>query len=119
MPLYEYKCSRCEKVHEVMQKFSDAPLEICPDCQGSVTKMVSLGSFALKGTGWYTTDYKRASSPSSGAGDSASATPASPTTPGVAAPAAQSPTTETVAAAKPAETAKESKGSAASPSPSS
>ncbi len=63
MPLYEYKCLSCEKICEVMQKFSDAPLESCPDCQGSVTKLVSLGSFSLKGSGWYTTDYKRAPAP--------------------------------------------------------
>jgi putative FmdB family regulatory protein len=59
MPLYEYQCVACGKVHEVVQKFSDAPLEKCPDCQGRLEKAFSLGSFALKGTGWYTTDYKR------------------------------------------------------------
>lgn len=66
MPLYEYQCSRCGKVHEVMQKFSDEPITECPDeaCKGPVAKLMSMGSFALKGAGWYTTDYKR--KPSSG-----------------------------------------------------
>jgi len=64
MPLYEYRCSKCEVVHEVMQKFSDAPLEKCPQCQGAVSKLMSLSSFALKGSGWYTTDYKKAQSSS-------------------------------------------------------
>src|SRR4051812_13485874 len=59
MPLYEYRCTKCERVHEMMQKFSDAPLTECPDCQGQLQKLMSLTSFALKGTGWYTTDYKR------------------------------------------------------------
>ena len=59
MPLYEYQCSKCEKIHEVMQKFSDAPLTECPDCRGSLSKLMSMTSFALKGSGWYTTDYKR------------------------------------------------------------
>jgi putative FmdB family regulatory protein len=89
MPLYEYECSQCRKVHEVMQKFSDAPLSACPECQGPVTKLMSMSSFALKGSGWYTTDYKRksssasssVSSPSSsgdgGCGTSACATPSS------------------------------------------
>jgi putative FmdB family regulatory protein len=72
MPLYEYKCSDCEKVHEVIQKFSDAPLEICPSCQGPLTKLMSMSSFSLKGTGWYTTDYKRSSAPA-GAEDSSDA----------------------------------------------
>jgi putative FmdB family regulatory protein len=59
MPLYEYECTTCKKVHEVVQKFSDAPLEKCPVCDGPVTKLISSSSFALKGTGWYTTDYKK------------------------------------------------------------
>jgi putative FmdB family regulatory protein len=70
MPLYEYRCDSCDKVREVMQKFSDAPLSNCPDCQSPVQKLMSLSSFSLKGTGWYTTDYKRASS--SGSSDAGS-----------------------------------------------
>jgi putative FmdB family regulatory protein len=58
MPIYEYDCPSCAKVIEAMQKFSDAPLSQCPECQGPVTKKMSLGSFSLKGTGWYVTDYK-------------------------------------------------------------
>lgn len=45
-----------------MQKFSDSPLERCPECDGPVSKLMSLTSFSLKGSGWYTTDYKRAPS---------------------------------------------------------
>lgn len=65
MPLYEYECPKCTKVHEVMQKFSDAPLTECPECQGPVQKLMSSTSFALKGSGWYTTDYKRKGASSS------------------------------------------------------
>jgi putative FmdB family regulatory protein len=73
MPLYEYDCASCKKVHEIIQKFSDAPLQTCPDCGQAVTKRMSLGSFSLKGSGWYTTDYKRKSSGSaSSKGDEAS-----------------------------------------------
>jgi len=61
MPLYEYECQKCEKVHEIMQKFSDPLMKDCPDCSGPVQKLMSLSSFSLKGTGWYTTDYKRKS----------------------------------------------------------
>jgi putative FmdB family regulatory protein len=66
MPMYEYQCNTCKKVHEVVQKFSDAPLEKCPECQGPIEKIMSLSSFALKGTGWYTTDYKKKPSGDSG-----------------------------------------------------
>ncbi len=66
MPLYEYQCDTCKKVMEVMQKFSDAPLTECPEagCGGKVTKLMSMNSFALKGSGWYTTDYKKKNSSS-------------------------------------------------------
>ena len=70
MPLYEYKCLKCEKIHEVMQKFSDPLLETCPDCGEKVEKLLSLSSFSLKGTGWYTTDYKRSQSSQSKASSS-------------------------------------------------
>lgn len=65
MPIYEYECEGCHKVHEVMQKFSDAPLAACPDCGKSVHKIMSRTSFALKGTGWYSTDYKKSAVPPS------------------------------------------------------
>ncbi|MBL8174358.1 MAG: zinc ribbon domain-containing protein, partial [Bryobacterales bacterium] len=32
MPLYEYRCSQCDRVFEVMQKFSDAPLTVHEGC---------------------------------------------------------------------------------------
>jgi putative FmdB family regulatory protein len=57
MPIYEYGCMKCGKTHELMQKFSDAPLSVCPDCGGKVRKLISNTSFVLKGTGWYATDY--------------------------------------------------------------
>ena len=67
MPIYEYSCEKCNKVHEIIQKFSDPAVERCPDCGSPVTKQVSLSSFSLKGTGWYSTDYKKTSSPQAAA----------------------------------------------------
>ena len=62
MPIYEYKCSKCEHQFEVIQKFSDHPVEICPECnENSVQKLVSAPSFRLKGGGWYETDFKTGS----------------------------------------------------------
>jgi putative FmdB family regulatory protein len=65
MPLYEYECASCQKIHEVMQKFSDQPLQQCPDCGAEVRKLMSMSSFSLKGSGWYSTDYKKTSAPTS------------------------------------------------------
>ena len=57
MPIYEYKCEKCRKHHEIMQKITEKPLTICPSCGGNMKKMISSTSFVLKGSGWYVTDY--------------------------------------------------------------
>lgn len=62
MPLYEYKCDQCNEVFEVMQKFSDAPLETHDGCGGTVRRLLSVPALQFKGTGWYVTDYARSGS---------------------------------------------------------
>jgi putative FmdB family regulatory protein len=57
MPIYEYKCRKCGKQYEAFQGISDPELKSCKFCKGNVHKLVSLSSFSLKGSGWYTTDY--------------------------------------------------------------
>ena len=57
MPIYEYKCTQCEKEQEFIQKFSDDPITTCPECGGAMKKLISTNSFVLKGSGWYMTDY--------------------------------------------------------------
>lgn len=59
MPIYEYRCEACGEVTEVIQRFGDAPLALCPRCGGALKKMVSAPAFQFKGTGWYVTDYAR------------------------------------------------------------
>jgi putative FmdB family regulatory protein len=67
MPLYEYKCSKCGAVFEVMQKINEPPLKKCIRCQGAVKKLLSPPALQFKGHGWYVTDYssKGKQSPSS------------------------------------------------------
>lgn len=57
MPIYEYECTKCGKIEEVLQNFSEKPLTKCPSCAGKLQKLVSQSTFHLKGTGWYATDY--------------------------------------------------------------
>jgi len=59
MPLYEYRCSKCNGVFEVIQKFSDAPLTVHEGCGGSVERLISAPGLHFKGSGWYITDYAR------------------------------------------------------------
>jgi putative FmdB family regulatory protein len=66
MPLYEYKCNRCNEVFEVMQKFSDAPLTVHGDCGGEVERLLSSPALQFKGSGWYITDYARPNGGSNG-----------------------------------------------------
>ena len=57
MPIYEYKCTKCNEQFEVMQKISDDPLIECSSCGGELKKLITGTSFVLKGSGWYVTDY--------------------------------------------------------------
>ncbi len=57
MPIYEYRCRKCGKVTEVMQKIADPPLRRCPKCSGRVQKLISRTSFQLKGGGWFAEGY--------------------------------------------------------------
>jgi putative FmdB family regulatory protein len=60
MPIYEYRCTSCGHVTEVLQRSrSDKPLKKCPKCSGDVEKLISRSSFQLKGGGWYATGYAR------------------------------------------------------------
>ena len=85
MPLYEYKCESCGKTFEVIQKFSDTPLEVHADCGGPVVRLISPSALKFKGSGWYVNDYassgngqskgsKDAKKESTGASDSSAKT---------------------------------------------
>jgi putative FmdB family regulatory protein len=68
MPLYEYQCDSCNHRFEIIQKFSDDPVSVCPKCGGPVTKLISSPAIQFKGTGWYITDYARKDQSANGGG---------------------------------------------------
>lgn len=70
MPLYEYQCDSCEHRFEVIQKFSDPHISVCPNCGGPVQKLLSSPAIQFKGSGFYLTDYGRG-----GKSDTAPGTP--------------------------------------------
>jgi putative FmdB family regulatory protein len=73
MPIYEYQCSQCKERHEVIQRFSDAPMSHCPSCGGDMKKLPSSPAIQFKGSGFYKTDYASPSASSSkGGGESKS-----------------------------------------------
>lgn len=76
MPTYEYICAKCGHEMEAFQSMNDQPLKLCPACKRRVLKRQIGGGAGLifKGTGFYTTDYKKKS------GDKSESTSAAPAT---------------------------------------
>jgi putative FmdB family regulatory protein len=74
MPIYEYRCPNGH-TFEVFQRMSDAPASVCEVCgAGPVEKVLFPVAVHFKGSGFYATDYGRASrKPSTKEGDSSSA----------------------------------------------
>jgi putative FmdB family regulatory protein len=62
MPLYEYECEACGLRFERIQHFSDTPLQTCPDCEGSVHRVIHPVGIIFKGSGFYVTDSRGKSS---------------------------------------------------------
>ena len=59
MPKYEYQCKKCAHKFEASQQITEVPLKTCPQCQGSVQRLISKGvGFIFKGSGFYATDYR-------------------------------------------------------------
>jgi putative FmdB family regulatory protein len=73
MPLYEYKCAKCDEVIEVIQKFSDAPLAVHESCGGQLERLLGRPALQFKGSGFYITDYKKSGSSAGGNGGGKSA----------------------------------------------
>jgi putative FmdB family regulatory protein len=74
MPLYTYQCDNCGVRFEKLQKFSDKPIKLCPECNKSAVKrVIQPAGIIFKGSGWYKTDSRSTSSspsPSSSSSDS-------------------------------------------------
>ena len=67
MPLYEYECeAENGRRFEIIQKFSDETLTVCPTCGGPVRRLISSPAIQFKGSGFYITDYARKSGTDAG-----------------------------------------------------
>jgi putative FmdB family regulatory protein len=101
MPIFEYRCSACGHLEEVLQKHNDPAPGTCPKCSAANTmaKELSLSAFHLKGGGWYKDLYSSSSGssetsstpPAATATPASTSTPATPAAPTAAAPAAAAP----------------------------
>ena len=64
MPTYVYACDTCGAQFEQYQSFKDEPLTECPACNGALRKVFSPIGITFKGSGFYKTDSRSASSSS-------------------------------------------------------
>jgi putative FmdB family regulatory protein len=74
MPIYEYDCPKCGRF-DVIQRMSATPLKTHAACGSRVKKLMSAGSFAFKGSGFYQTDYKKAACDSAGSSGACASCP--------------------------------------------
>ena len=88
MPIYEYRCPNCHQIFEewCKQVEDGSVTHACPVCAAQAKRLISNTSFALKGQGWYTTEYGSHKGKSEGGAEAVA--PSSTT-----APAESSPTT--------------------------
>ena len=56
MPVYEYQCKECGTRFERVQGFHDDPVNICPECEGSVQRLIQPAGIIFKGSGFYVND---------------------------------------------------------------
>jgi putative FmdB family regulatory protein len=77
MPVYGYRCSRGHHF-EVTQRITEAPLTQCPECGAPVTRVFYPVGIVFKGTGFYKTDSRGASSDGAGSSTESSKTESKP-----------------------------------------
>ncbi len=61
MPTYQYACKACEHRFDAVQAFSDPSLTECPECGGVLRKLYGSVGVVFKGSGFYRTDSRAAS----------------------------------------------------------
>ena len=62
MPTYEYHCRVCNNRFETRQKMTDDPLTTCPECGGTIRRVLFPAGVVFKGSGFYKTDNNGSSS---------------------------------------------------------
>jgi putative FmdB family regulatory protein len=91
MPIYAYRCEACGYAKDVLQKISDTPLSVCPECgKDAFRKQLTAAGFQLKGSGWYVTDFRGGSGGTSAPANAGQAAEAGGANAAAAAPASTS-----------------------------
>jgi putative FmdB family regulatory protein len=77
VPTYQYACTECDHFFEQFQSFSDDALTVCPECSGKLRKVFNAVGVVFKGSGFYRTDSRSASSTGDTAASAAGSTSSS------------------------------------------
>ena len=59
MPTYGYQCNDCKHEFSVFQAMKDDPIAICPECEGTVKRLLYPVGIVFKGSGWYINDSRK------------------------------------------------------------
>jgi putative FmdB family regulatory protein len=97
MPLYDYKCSSCQKVTEIRHGFGENVTSPCPQCGGKLARVFNPAPIVFKGSGFYVTDSRGKSQSST-----AKEVPAAKDAPAKDAPAKDAPAKDAAATSTPA-----------------
>ena len=62
MPLYEYRCLKCDRHTDKIEKLNGPHLKKCPHCGGKVESVITAPAIQFKGSGWYVNDYGKKTS---------------------------------------------------------
>ena len=58
MPAYDFRCTECASVFEVVRSMGTTGQESCPECGAPATKVFGPVGVAFKGSGFHNTDYR-------------------------------------------------------------
>ncbi|GAA2092907.1 MULTISPECIES: FmdB family zinc ribbon protein [Brevibacterium] len=73
MPTYAYRCKNCDYAFDIHQAFTDDALRVCPECgEEKLRKVFGTVGVTFKGSGFYATDSRSASSASAPASSGSS-----------------------------------------------
>ena|SRR5688572_32138569 len=70
MPVYAYECKDCGVRFDRRQSFNDEALRVCPECEGSVHRLIQPAGVIFKGSGFYSTDNRGGKNAGSGSSKS-------------------------------------------------
>lgn len=90
MPLYDYACPQCRRVFEIRHGFDESYGQPCENCGAALRRVFNPAPVVFKGSGFYVTDSRRATSSAKAEKPKDDSTPTSATAKSDATPSKES-----------------------------